>query len=72
MKNLALPLSLLSGLATALPAPQTPENPVRILPNDWEFKITSLKGPGCPDFGVADGANGERATRVTFGSNTGE
>jgi hypothetical protein len=43
---LALLLSSLS-LITALPAPSVE----RVLPTNWQYKITSLRGPGCPDFG---------------------
>ncbi|KAI1264550.1 hypothetical protein F5Y18DRAFT_73498 [Xylariaceae sp. FL1019] len=65
----ALPASLgLLRLAAAHPAPLDP--PIRILPHHWNFNITSLKGPGCPDFGVPDGVNAERHTRPTFGENT--
>src|SRR3954463_2573685 len=63
--TLAASLTLL-GLASARPAPT--DDPLRILPNNWQFEITSLKGPGCPDFGVPDSA--DRHTRLTFGQNT--
>lgn len=54
----------LIGLVTALPAPDVE----RVLPLNWQYKITSLRGPGCPDFGKDDGIS--RATRLTFGQNT--
>jgi hypothetical protein len=62
--TLAISLSLL-GLASAHPAPT--DEPIRTLPNNWGFEITSLKGPGCPDFGAPEGG---RFTRLTFGQNT--
>lgn len=63
-------LSLL-GLGSARPATAVARDDTdRVLPGGWEFKIASLKGPGCPDFGLEDGANGQRATRLTYGQNT--
>ncbi|KAI0536920.1 hypothetical protein GGR58DRAFT_473545 [Xylaria digitata] len=62
---LATSISLLC-LASALPAPS--DGPIRILPTNWAFEITSLKGPGCPDFGIPDG--NDRHTRLTYGQNT--
>lgn len=55
----------LLGLSTALPAATEIE---RTLPAGWLYKISSLKGPGCPDFG----ADPEKvfATRLTYGQNT--
>ncbi|KAI0452517.1 hypothetical protein F5B21DRAFT_506216 [Xylaria acuta] len=63
---LAVSFSLL-GLFSAHPAPH--DEPVRILPVNWGFEITSLKGPGCPDFGVPDSGS-ERHTRTTYVENT--
>lgn len=59
-------LALLSAVS-AIPAPQG-SDPVRILPYNWDFTITALNGPGCPDFG----ADPEKAfaTRPTYGQNT--
>ncbi|KAI8954919.1 hypothetical protein F4801DRAFT_413153 [Xylaria longipes] len=65
--TLAVSLSIL-GLASAHPARR--DDPVRILPKDWTFEITSLEGPGCPDFGVPDGEGNLRSTRLTYGQNT--
>ncbi|KAI0408264.1 hypothetical protein F4802DRAFT_551190 [Xylaria palmicola] len=55
------------GLAYAHPT-RRDDNPIRILPPNWGFEITSLRGPGCPDFGVPDGK--DRHTRLTYGMNT--
>jgi hypothetical protein len=52
------------GLIAALPAPDV----VRILPTNWQYKITSLRGPGCPDFGKDPEV--AYTTRLTFGQNT--
>jgi hypothetical protein len=52
------------GLVFALPAPEVE----RILPTNWQFTLTSLKGPGCPDLG-ADPQKAY-ATRLTYGQNT--
>lgn len=54
----------LLGLTTALPATEVE----RTLPAGWQYKIASLKGPGCPDFGT----DPEKvyATRLTYGQNT--
>lgn len=67
--TLAASLSLL-GLACARPA--ATDDPVRILPYTWQYEITALKGPGCPDFGKPDydESTHERHTRLTFGENT--
>jgi hypothetical protein len=56
----------LTSLAAALPAAGVE----RVLPLGWQYKITALRGPGCPDFGQEDGANGARTTRLTYGQNT--
>ncbi len=65
--HLAL-LAALTGTALGLPNPAaTSGSPVRILPFNWRFNITSLKGPGCPDFGAAAHPF---VTRPTYGSNT--
>jgi hypothetical protein len=59
-------LAILGATASCLANPQT-SDPIRILPYSWGFNITSLTGPGCPDFG----ATGQVfSTRPTFGSNT--
>jgi hypothetical protein len=56
------------GTALALPSsPITSADPVRILPCSWNFTISALKGPGCPDF--AD-VSQTFTTRPTFGMNT--
>ena len=60
---LATSLSLI-GLVAALPAAEVK----RILPTNWQYSITSLSGPGCPDFGK-DPAK-QRTTRLTYGQNT--
>lgn len=68
--KLFLPISLgLLGLtiAIALPAPNA-DPIVRILPPNWAYNITSLHGPGCPDF--ATPSNDAYNTRLTFGQNT--
>ncbi|KAI0096954.1 hypothetical protein GGR51DRAFT_542118 [Nemania sp. FL0031] len=63
---LAVSLSLV-GLASSHPVAPS-DDPIRILPKNWKFEITSLKGPGCPDFGIPDGR--DRHTRLTYGANT--
>ncbi|KAL5383727.1 hypothetical protein DPSP01_005831 [Paraphaeosphaeria sporulosa] len=68
MKYTVAALLGLSGLVTALPAIQDPPQGVRILPPGWDFTITSLNGPGCPDFGADP--DKQRTTRTTFGENT--
>jgi hypothetical protein len=67
--TLAASLSLL-GLACARPA--ATDDPVRVLPPNWKYEITGLKGPGCSDFGKPDydEVTHERHTRLTFGENT--
>jgi hypothetical protein len=52
------------SLITALPAPDVS----RFLPTNWQYKISSLHGPGCPDFGTDPEA--AYTTRLTFGQNT--
>jgi hypothetical protein len=53
--------------AIALPAPQ--DAPIiRVLPSNWGFTISSLKGPGCPDFEKIN--TGYSVTRLTYGENT--
>jgi hypothetical protein len=54
----------LTSLVAALPAADVE----RTLPANWQYKITALRGPGCPDFGQDDGNS--RVTRLTFGQNT--
>ncbi|ORY09240.1 hypothetical protein BCR34DRAFT_487655 [Clohesyomyces aquaticus] len=65
MKSTLSSLSLL-GLTLAAALPQN--SPVRTLPPNWSFTITSLSGPGCPDFGADP--NVRRSTRLTYGQNT--
>jgi hypothetical protein len=61
----AITLSLgLAGLAATMPAPSVE----RILPTSWQYKITSLRGPGCPDFGKDPEV--AYTTRLTYGQNT--
>ncbi|KAK4156096.1 hypothetical protein C8A00DRAFT_41367 [Chaetomidium leptoderma] len=60
-------LAALASTALGLPSPIVADPPVRILPFNWDFKITALDGPGCPDFGQV---NPPFTTRPTFGSNT--
>ncbi|OAK97121.1 hypothetical protein IQ06DRAFT_281125 [Phaeosphaeriaceae sp. SRC1lsM3a] len=64
MKSAIITSLGLLGFATALPATEVE----RTLPAGWEYKIASLRGPGCPDFG----ADPEKAfaTRLTYGQNT--
>lgn len=59
----------LAGTTLGLPNPQTGDDQptVRILPYTWNFNITALSGPGCPDFGSTAPIH---VTRPTFGSNT--
>ncbi|KAH6631226.1 hypothetical protein F5144DRAFT_531717 [Chaetomium tenue] len=59
-------LATLVGTAVARPSPLVADTPVRILPWSWNFEITALEGPGCPDFGATE----PRVTRPTFGMNT--
>jgi hypothetical protein len=64
MKSL-LPILLTSlSLATALPAPDV----TRVLPVNWQYRITSLSGPGCPDLGADPTST--YTTRLTYGQNT--
>jgi hypothetical protein len=60
-------LAALMGSAFALPSPTAMDGPVRILPYGWQFNITALSGPGCPDFGQTMPTF---VTRPTFGRNT--
>lgn len=53
--------------AVALPAPDA-DPVVRILPPGWAFNITSLRGPGCPDFATPSPTG--YSTRLTYGENT--
>ena len=70
MKSALASALCLFGLTSgvALPEPDVAPKPVRILPTGWDFKITSLKGPGCPDLGVNPTTG--FTTRLTFGQNT--
>ncbi|EAT79825.1 hypothetical protein SNOG_13025 [Parastagonospora nodorum SN15] len=61
--TIAATLSLIYS-AIALPAAE----PLRVLPSNWQYQITSLRGPGCPDFGKDPDVG--RTTRLTFGQNT--
>jgi hypothetical protein len=63
MKFAATTLALLTGLVAALPPAS--RDVVRVLPPNWGFEITSLKGPACPEMGVQ-----LRETQLTYGSNT--
>lgn len=69
MKSYLAPtLGLISlTAAAAIPSPDA-EPIVRILPTNWNFNITSLRGPGCPDFSNADPK--KYNTRLTYGMNT--
>jgi hypothetical protein len=74
MKSLTIATLLwLASHSLALPA-TAPTDPVRILPYNWEFNITSLKGPGCPDFAALQKSVETNVdaytTRLTFGQNT--
>jgi hypothetical protein len=64
MKSVLATTLGLVGLITALPSPSVD----RVLPLNWKYTITSLRGPGCPDFGADPEAH--RATRLTYGQNT--
>ncbi|KAF2030785.1 hypothetical protein EK21DRAFT_100259 [Setomelanomma holmii] len=64
MKSVVSTALGLVGFAFALPAPEV----IRVLPTNWQYNISSLKGPGCPDFG-AD-TQTAYATRLTYGQNT--
>ncbi|AEO63948.1 uncharacterized protein THITE_123413 [Thermothielavioides terrestris NRRL 8126] len=73
MSSLLPTLAVLLGVTAALPSgsidarDSSADGPVRILPYNWQFNITALSGPGCPDFSTT----GEPfTTRPTFGSNT--
>jgi len=69
MKSIIATSLGLAGIATALPyAQEAPAEVIRTLPLGWNFTIASLKGPGCPDFGVDDSY--VRTTRLTYGRNT--
>jgi hypothetical protein len=54
----------LVGLAATMPAPSVD----RVLPTNWQYKITALRGPGCPDFGKDPEVS--YTTRLTYGQNT--
>jgi hypothetical protein len=64
MKSLLVTTLGLVGLIAALPSPSVD----RVLPLNWKYTITSLRGPGCPDFGADPEAH--RTTRLTYGQNT--
>ncbi|KAK4237590.1 hypothetical protein C8A03DRAFT_44564 [Achaetomium macrosporum] len=59
-------LAALLGTAFARPSPADSGDPIRILPYSWQYEITALEGPGCPDFNSMEAYS----TRPTFGSNT--
>ncbi|KAG9189405.1 hypothetical protein G6011_06273 [Alternaria panax] len=42
-------------------------DPLRILPLNWSFAISFIRGPGCPKFGQNETLS--RTTRLTFGPN---
>jgi hypothetical protein len=64
MKSLLPTLLTSLTLATALPAPGV----LRTLPTNWQYRILSLSGPGCPDLGTPSPT--AYTTRLTFGQNT--
>jgi hypothetical protein len=64
MKSILATTFGLVGLINALPAPGVD----RVLPLNWKYSITSLRGPGCPDFGKDP--EKQRTTRLTYGQNT--
>lgn len=68
MKSTVAAILSILGFVAALPTTEDPPQGVRILPPHWGFTITSLDGPGCPDFG-ADPEK-QRITRTTFGQNS--
>ncbi len=70
MKSLLASLALLGAVAAA-PAPQksgTPDPADLFIPPGFEFEITKLNGPGCPDLD-ADPSKGF-VTRPTFREHT--
>lgn len=66
MKSVIATSLALVSLTSALPSHSA--DPIRTLPFNWSFEITSLRGPGCPDF--SDPSNDYSNTRLTFGKNT--
>ena len=60
-------VAALAGAVLAFPNSATRDSPLRILPYNWRFNITSLSGPGCPDYGAV---SPPFVTRPTFGANT--
>jgi hypothetical protein len=69
MKSYLAPALGLFSLATAVAIPSPDADPiVRVLPSSWNFTITSLRGPGCPDFSQQDPKTYN--TRLTYGMNT--
>jgi hypothetical protein len=75
MKSIIATTVNLVSLALALPTSSAAsDDPVRILPYNWEFNITSLTGPGCPDFAALQESVETNVdaytTRLTFGQNT--
>lgn len=58
-----LALLAFTGATFALPTASDP--PLRILPNFWNYNLTSFRGPGCPTK-----SDGPYETRTTFGANT--
>jgi hypothetical protein len=67
MKTTLAVAAALLGTSRAIPTPAPADDPVRILPYNWQFEITDLKGPGCP---ANDPSANGWDTRPTFGSNT--
>jgi hypothetical protein len=64
MKSIIAAIVGLVSLAAAMPTGES----LRVLPANWQYKITSLRGPGCPEFGKDPGAGS--TTRLTYGQNT--
>jgi hypothetical protein len=64
MKSVIATTLLLGPLIAALPSPTVD----RILPLNWKYTISSLRGPGCPDLGADPEV--QRTTRLTYGQNT--
>lgn len=63
MKSALASSFVLLSITAALPT-----EPDRTLPPSWAYTISSLRGPGCPDF--ADPSNTAYNTRLTYGLNT--
>lgn len=65
MKSTTIASLFLLASAQALPQSSAPD---RKTPFSWQYEITALSGPGCPDYGVTEG----RYTRPSFGMNSPE